>query len=457
MKCCAVFSFCLALFPVAFCTADSKPNFIVIMTDDQGYQDVGCFGSPNIKTPHLDQMAVDGMKFTDFYSMAPICSASRAGLLTGCYPPRVGIVGAYFPHDTTGLHPDEITIAEILKTRGYVTACIGKWHLGHLRKFLPTNQGFDSFFGLPYSNDMDPVKTVKRDLDRAYIKNDMSRWNVPLMRHEAIIERPVHQPTLTRRYTEEAIKFIDDNNEKSFFLYLPHTMPHIPIFVSEDFRTDDPAQAYKRCIEEIDWSVGRVLEAVKRNGIDENTLIVFTSDNGPWLKLKPPYFGGSARPLRAGKFTTYEGGMRVPAIARWSGRIPAGSNCDQVAGTFDLLPTFAGLAGASLPANKIDGLDIWPLMSGRSKVSPHEGFYYFQVGGRLQSMRKGKWKIRLPETAGQGVTENTTPAELYDLSTDVGEQHNVGSEHQSLVANLVKQAQAFEDSLKSEARPEGRL
>ena len=433
-----------------------KPNFVVIFTDDQGYQDVGCFGSPNIKTPNLDTMASEGMKFTDFYAMAPICSASRAGLLTGCYPPRVGTVGVYFPRHRVGLNPNEQTIAEVLKPQGYVSGCIGKWHLGHHKEFLPTSQGFDYYFGVPYSNDMDPVKKPgKRDLDAAFVNNDISRWNVPLMRNEEIIERPLYQPTLTKRYTEEAVKFIEEHREQPFFLYLPHTMPHIPIFVSEDFHTDDPKLAYQRCIEEIDHSIGQVLRALKDNGLDGKTLVVFTTDNGPWLKLKQPHHGGSAGPLRAGKFTTFEGGMRVPTIVRWPGKVPAGSSCQQVAATFDLLPTFASIAGAELPSHKIDGKNIWPLMSGESETSPHDAFYYFRGGGKLQAMRKGTWKLHM-NVKGKGENRRVT-TQLFNLAEDVGEQTDIADSHPQLVQDLVAQATAFESSLRAEARPEGKL
>lgn len=437
---------------------DDKPNFVVIFTDDQGYQDVGCFGSPNIKTPHLDQLAQDGMRFTDFYAMAPICSASRAGLLTGCYPPRVGTVGVYFPRDQVGLNPDEVTIAEVLKPQGYATACTGKWHLGHHEKFLPSNQGFDLYFGVPYSNDMDPVKKPgKRDLDQAYVNNDISRWNVPLMRNNDIVERPAYQPTLTKRYTEEAIKFIGEHKDQPFFLYMPHTMPHIPIFVSEDFHTDDPAKAYQKCIEEIDWSVGQVLKAIAENDLDDNTLIIFTTDNGPWLNLKPPHHGGSALPLRAGKFTTFEGGMRVPTIARWKGKIPAGTTCNQVAATFDLLPTFAGLAKAQLPGHKIDGKDIWPLLSGDSKSSPHEAFYYFRGGGKLQSVRRGNWKLHLGKTTGKGERQKTMSPQLYDLSVDISEGTDVAAANPTTVEEITAMAKAFDAQLRAEARSQGKL
>ena len=302
--------------------SDGKPNFVIIFTDDQGYQDVGCFGSPTIKTPNLDQMAAEGIKFIDFYVAASVCSPSRAALMTGCYPPRIGITKVLFPNDNIGLNPEEITIADVLKGKGYATACIGKWHLGHLPEFLPTSNGFDYYFGIPYSNDMDGVQGKNKSLDRAWRQKDYSPWNVPLMRGQYIIERPADQTALIERYTDEAVKFIGNNKNNPFFVYLAHTMPHIPLFVSDEFYVEDVKKAYKATIEQIDSSVARVLDAIKAAGVDKNTLVVFTSDNGPWLSKG--YFGGSALPLRDGKFSTYEGGMREPCIMRWPGRIPAG-------------------------------------------------------------------------------------------------------------------------------------
>lgn len=448
----------LLLVSCTFARGEQPPNFVVIFTDDQGYQDVGCFGSPNIKTPHLDRMAEQGVKFTDFYSMAPVCSASRAGLLTGCYPARVGTTGVYFPRHDRGLNPNEETIAEVLKPRGYTSACIGKWHLGHHEEFLPTSQGFDYYFGLPYSNDMDPVKTIpgKRDLDQAFAQNDIRRWNVPLMRNAEIIERPAKQWTLTKRYTEEAVRFIERSKDQPFFLYLPHTMPHIPIFVSDGFHTDDPTAAYQRCIEEIDWSVGQVLDALKSNGVDERTLVIFTTDNGPWLNLKQAHHGGSALPLRAGKFSTWEGGMRVPMIARWPGKIPAGTTCSQVAATFDLLPTFASLATAQLPKNKIDGHDIWPLLCSESDKSPHEAFFYYK-GNALKAVRSGRWKLHLKATKGRGKQAKELRRQLFDLVADIGETTNVIESHAEVATALAAIANEFAAELKAGARAEGKL
>jgi arylsulfatase A-like enzyme len=421
-----------------------KPNFIIIFTDDQGYQDVGCFGSPNINTPNLDRMADDGTKFTDFYSAASVCSPSRAALLTGCYPPRVSITKVLFPRDNIGLNPDEVTIADILKAQGYATACVGKWHLGHLPQFLPTSNGFDSYFGIPYSNDMDGVKGRNRNLDRAWQEKDYSPWNVPLMRDEKVIERPADQTTLIERYTQESVRFINENKDRPFFLYLPHTMPHVPLFVSDEFFVDDAHKAYKATIEQIDSSVGRVLEALKKAGVDKNTLVVFTSDNGPWLSKK--HHGGSALPLRDGKFTTYEGGMREPTIMRWPGKIPAGRVCREVCGTIDLLPTFAKLAEGEVPPDRmIDGKDIWPLMSGKPGAeSPHKAYFYYR-GNNLEAVRSGKWKLR-----------SRKKTELYDLQADISETNNVAAEHPGVVKRLNYVMKEFDRELKANVRPPGK-
>ena len=421
----------------------TKPNVVIIFTDDQGYRDVGCFGSPNITTPNLDRMAAEGMRFTDFYSAASICSPSRAALLTGCYPPRVGITKVLFPRDNIGLNPREVTIADLLKAQGYATACIGKWHLGHLPAFLPTSNGFDSYLGIPYSNDMDGVKGKNRNLDRAWEEVDYSPWNVPLMRNEEVIERPADQTKLIERYTREAVAFIREKKDAPFLLYLPHTMPHIPLFVSDRFYVGDPQKAYKATIEQIDWSVGEVLKALKEAEVDENTLVVFTSDNGPWLSKK--HHGGSALPLRDGKFSTYEGGMREPCIMRWPGRIPAGSECHEVAGTIDLLPTIAALTGGTLPKDRvIDGRDIRPLLAGTPGAkSPHEAYYYYR-GKRLEAIRSGDWKlIRKKET------------ELYNLAEDISEKNSVADEHPQIVQRLTAMMDTFDAELKSNARPHG--
>ncbi|KPK43606.1 MAG: hypothetical protein AMK72_13065 [Planctomycetes bacterium SM23_25] len=398
-------------------TATERPNFVVIFTDDQGYQDVGCFGAPKIKTPHLDRMAAEGMKFTDFYVAASVCSPSRAALLTGCYPTRTGVTRVLFPRDNTGLKPGMKTIAEVLKTRGYATACIGKWHLGHTPPHLPTFHGFDYYFGIPYSNDMRPT---------------------PVMRNTETVEEPANQATLTQRYTEEAVKFVRANRDKPFFLYLPHTMPHVPLFVSETFKDKSAGGLYGDVIEEIDWSTGEILKTLKGLGLDSKTLVVYTSDNGPWLSKKA--HGGCALPLRDGKFSTYEGGFREPCIMRWPGTIPAAAVCSETALTMDLLPTFAKLAGADLPAGyALNGKDISALMTRPGAKTPHDAFFYYR-GTTLDAVRSGQWKAILYAKGADG--RPGKPHELYDLKADIGEATDVASANPDVVARLAALAEA---------------
>ncbi|MAG55605.1 MAG: hypothetical protein CMJ83_04870 [Planctomycetes bacterium] len=418
-------------------TAAQSPNLVLIFTDDQGYQDIGCFGSPKIKTPHLDRMAAEGRRFTNFYSAAPVCSASRAALLTGSYCDRVGVTGVFFPNRRRqGLNPKEETVAEILRTAGYATACVGKWHLGDEPEFLPTRQGFDSYYGIPYSNDM----RIRRN----------GKSGPPLMRNEEIIEHPAVQSTLTRRYTAEAVKFIESNRQRPFFLYLPHTMPHVPLFATDEFRGKSARGLYGDVIEEIDWSVGQILETLKKLGLDKRTLVVFTSDNGPWLTKKQN--GGSALPLRDGKFTTYEGGMRVPCIMRWPSTVPAGTACEEVAATIDVLPTFAALAGARRKAeHKIDGRSIVPLLKGVSGAkSPHNAYFY-----RMGAVRSGQWKLML----GGRSTVKAQPAgpfpALYDLASDIAETTNVAAEHPEIVARLTRLIEDHRADIRQNKRPVG--
>jgi arylsulfatase A-like enzyme len=413
------------------------PNLIIIFTDDQGYNDLGCFGSPLIKTPNIDQMAREGMNFTDFYVAAPVCTPSRAALMTGCYPQRVGLASPQLvltPQSTIGINPKETTIAELLRGRGYATACIGKWHLGHLPPFLPTRHGFDSYFGIPYSNDMRPPS---------------------LMRNEEVIEQHAIQETLTERYTDEALRFIRANGRQPFFLYLAHTMPHTPLHVSERFKGKSARGLYGDVIECIDWSTGQILDALKTLNIDKDTLVVFTSDNGPWLVMGEN--GGSATPLRAGKGTTYEGGMRVPCVMRWTGRIPASTVCSEVATTLDLLPTFAALAGIEPPTDRIiDGKDISRLMFGvPGATSPHEAFFYYFMD-HLQAVRSGRWKLMFERTRHMEVPFNRVtsgsdmervPEALYDLETDISEQHNVIADHPDVAERLRALADKMRDDL----------
>ncbi len=415
------------------------PNFIVIFVDDMGYGDIGCFGSQVNRTPRLDRMAAEGMRLTDFYVTCSVCTPSRASLMTGCYPRRVNMhqdernLCVLFPGARKGLNPQEVTIAEVLKSRGYATACIGKWHLGDHPDFLPTSQGFDYYFGIPYSNDMHrkPIP-------------------LPLMRNQTVIEAPVDQDTITRRYTEETIKFIQANRQKPFFVYLPHTMVHVPLHPGEAFRGKSANKLYGDAVEEIDWSTGEILDTLERLGIDEKTLVLFTSDNGATRR-------GSNGPLRGGKGRTDEGGMREPCVVRWPGKIPAAASCAEVTSTIDLLPTFAKLAGAELPAGRIiDGRDIWPLLAGRPGAkSPHEAFYYYQMD-QLQAVRSGKWKLFVEMESKKrnwGKPEGKTPLKLFDLSTDVHEDQDLKDRHPQLVKRLLALAEKARHDLGDVGRP----
>ena len=386
----------------ALCEA-APPNLVLIFIDDMGYGDIGPYGSTLNRTPNLDRMAAEGLKMTSFYA-APVCSASRAQLLTGCYAPRVSVPGVFFPAGPKGLHPDERTVAEYLRELGYATTCIGKWHLGDQPAFLPTRQGFDHYFGIPYSNDMQ-----RNSLDDG-------RRVVPLLRDDRVAEllEDEGQRRVTREYTAEAVKFIDEHTDKPFFLYLPHTAMHVPLFPHQDFVGKSQNGTYGDWVEEVDWSVGQVLDALRRNRLEKNTLVLFTSDNGPWASRGKD--GGVAGPLRGSKGCTLEGGVREPTIAWWPGQIAAGSTCDAVAGTIDVLPTFVSLADGKISDDvKIDGRDITPLLLGQSTESPHEAWYYYQ-GTRLQAVRSGPWKLAIaPQSLGMGIKEK--PADLTAAGT----------------------------------------
>jgi arylsulfatase A-like enzyme len=379
--------------------------------------------------------------------------------MTGCYPKRVGLHNSVLrPQSNTGINPKEVTLAELLKTRGYATACIGKWHLGHRKPFLPTNNGFDYYYGVPYSNDMStPNKAGKR--------------GVPLMRNEEIIEHPTDQAALTERYTEEALKFIKEHKDGPFFLYLPHTMPHLPLHVSKRFIKKSKAGRYGDVIECIDWSTGKILDMLRELKLDKNTIVVFTSDNGPWLKFKWRSNGtlvGSALPLRDGKGTTYEGGVREPCVMWAPGLIPAGTVCSEVATAMDLYPTFAAMAGASLPKDRvIDGKDIQQLMKGiQNAKTPHKAFFYYSSKGEPEAVRSGKWKYRLAKpdrkknrrgkSNGSG-TSNTAFAELYDLEKDISEKNNCADQHPEIAAQLKNMLEQFDKDLTRNARPVGRI
>ncbi len=348
-----------ALSSVGF-AAEAPPNVIVIYADDLGYGDLGCFGHPTIKTPHLDQMAAEGMKFTQFYSAAEVCTPSRAALLTGRLPIRSGMCSdkrrVLFPESGGGIPQGEITLAEALKERGYKTACVGKWHLGHLKQFLPTSNGFDEYFGIPYSNDMDRVAEAPKGRE-IFGEPKIEYWNVPLMRNADIIQRPADQRTITRRYTGEAVDFIERHRDQPFFLYFAHTMPHVPLFRSKEFENKSLRGLFGDVVEELDWSVGQVLETLRKHQLDKNTIVFFSSDNGPWLIFNEQ--GGSAGLLREGKGSTWEGGMREPTIAWWPGKIPAGSVTAELGSTMDIYTTAILLAGGVVPSDRVvDGLDL---------------------------------------------------------------------------------------------------
>jgi arylsulfatase A-like enzyme len=420
-----------------------RPNVVIILADDLGYGDLGCYGHPTIRTPHLDRMARGGLRFTSFYVAAPVCTPSRAALLTGRYALRSGMCHdtrrVLFPDSSGGLPNSEVTLASLLRALGYATACIGKWHLGHLPEYLPARHGFDLFFGIPYSNDMDRLPDVKFKREM-YANPDVKWWNVPLMRNDKVIERPAEQHTLTRRYTEEAVAFIKANRERPFFLYLPHTMPHVPLFASKEFAGKSKRGLYGDVVEELDWSVGQVLEALRREGIEENTIVIFTSDNGPWLIMGLQ--GGSAGLLREGKGSTWEGGVRVPCIMAWPGQIPPASTNADIVATLDLLPTLTKLAGGKPPADRtLDGHDIAPVLFGKGR-SPREAMFFYRDTS-LFALRKGPWKLHLVTQDGYGgkPVKHDRPL-LFHLDRDPSEKYDIASDHPEVVADLMKERAA---------------
>jgi len=440
--------FVLSPFVVTAKSSDAdQPNFVVIFCDDLGYGDLRSFGNPTIKTPHLDRMAQEGQKWTQFYSADPVCTPSRAGLLTGRYPIRNGMTsakrGVFFPDSSLGLPADEITIAEVLKQRDYATAAVGKWHLGHHPQYLPTAQGFDSYYGIPYSNDMARIKgapNYRHGTDDPDYYADTNDFDVPLMENEHIIEQPADQNTITKRYTERAVAFIEAHQKKPFFLYLAHSMPHIPLFVSKDFRGQSQRGLYGDVIEEIDWSVGQVLDTLRRLDLDKNTIVVFSSDNGPWLAFKT--HGGSSGPLRAGKGTTFEGGQRVPTIFWGPGHLPPGV-VDSLGSTIDLLETFASLSGTSAPTDrKMDGHDLSPALLGQGKSSRDEFFYWTK--GELHAVRSGPWKLHVVqrEPINYGKEAPMDHPELYHLEKDISEAYDVSATHPAIVAELARRLEA---------------
>ena len=433
------------------CTSEAEknrlPNIVIIFTDDQGYQDLSCYGAPKINTPHIDQLANDGIKFTNFYVAQAVCSASRAALLTGCYPNRIGIHGAYMPNVGKGLNPTEETIAEILKPLGYATAIYGKWHLGSEPELLPTRQGFDEYFGIPYSNDMWPY--------HPWQGSAFNFPDLPLLENEKIIDTLHDQSQITKWYTEKAVSFIDKNKDQPFFLYLPHSMPHVPLFASENFKGKSEAGLYGDVIEEIDWSTGEIIKTLQNNGLQENTLFIFTSDNGPWLSYGT--HSGAALPLREGKGTALEGGVRVPCIMSWPSKIKKGQIIEKPAMTIDLLPTIAQITKAKLPVQEIDGKDMSSLLFNSEHAKPHHKAYYFyyhqnELHGILSG--DGRWKMYLPHRyrsldGKQGTTDGIPidyiykdmGHELYNLELDISEKNNVADAYPEVIKELMLEAE----------------
>jgi len=415
-----------------------KPNVVVIFIDDEGYGDVGSYGATGFKTPNIDHMASQGMRFTNYYAAQPVCTASRAGILTGCYPNRIGFFGALSPKDTTGMNASELTIAEMFKEQDYATACYGKWHLGSQKEFLPLQHGFDEYVGLPYSNDMWPHSDATGEkLNKG--PGRASYPELPLIVGNEISETITSlkdQEKLTTLYTEKAVDFINRNAENPFFLYVPHTMGHIPLGVSDKFRGKSEQGLYGDVMMEIDWSVGQISEALEKNNLTDNTIFIFTSDNGPWLNYGN--HAGSAGGLREGKLTSWEGGQRVPFIIRWPGHTPEGTVCNKLACAIDLLPTLASITNGKLSDNKIDGVDITSLWKGDFESTPRETILYYLGKNNLNGVRKGHWKLVLPHTfksynAKPGNDGHRKPRpkttvekpELYNMRRDPGERFNV--------------------------------
>ena len=434
----------------------NRPNLVIIFADDQGYGDLSCFGSTEIKTPNIDRIAKEGRKFTSFMVASPVCTPSRAALLTGCYPKRVGMhQHVLFPSSNKGLNPEEYTIADHFKSIGYATACFGKWHLGHHKEVLPTSNGFDTYFGIPYSNDMnhpDNKGKPKGGADGMDIlwndpESTLTKWKTPLFEDEKIVELPVDQRTVTRRYTQKSIDFIKTNKDKPFFIYLPHSMPHIPLYVPDEIRDPNPQNAYINTIEHIDSEVGRLLDALDELNLTESTYIIYTTDNGPWLSFR--HHGGSAGALRDGKGTTFEGGQRVPCVMRGPG-IPADTVCDELMGTIDLLPTFASITGKPLPkGNKIDGIDASSLLTGKGKSKRNE-FIHYTSRGEVEGIRQGRWKLLIKKKRGKG--QGRREILLFDLSEDLGETNNLATKNPEMVGKLEQRMLLLDSEIQKNAR-----
>ena len=460
-------------------TQNTPPNIVIVFTDDQGYQDLSSFGSPNIKTPHLDQMAKEGLKLTNFYAAQAVCSASRAALLTGCYPNRIGISGALFPHHKIGINPQETTLAEMLKAQGYKTGIFGKWHLGHHPTFLPNNHGFDEFMGIPYSNDMWPV-----DYDGKQVASDhplaKSYPQLPFFENFEVVKeiRSLEdQGQLTTELTEAAVDFIDRNKDNTFFLYIPHPMPHTPIAVSDKFKGKSEQGLYGDVIMEIDWSVGQIMNKLKEHQLNENTLFIFTSDNGPWLNFGN--HAGSALPLREGKGTAWEGGQREPCVVYYPKKIKGGRVIDTPMMAIDILPTIAEITGADLPEKKIDGKSAWEVWTGKTDQTQHEAFFFYYKSNELHGVRYQDWKLYFPHTYrtlnGRVGGKDGYPVkyemnalesiELYNLKEDIGESKDVAAQYPEIVDKIKLLADEMRSKLGdklfkiegSENRPVGRI
>lgn len=428
----------------------AQPNVVLIFVDDMGYADLGSYGAVDYATPHLDKLADEGVRFTSFYVSQPVCSASRASLLTGAYANRIGIHSALGPRANHGIHEDELTLAELFKSKGYATTIYGKWHLGHHDEFLPTRHGFGDFYGIPYSNDMWPH----------HPQNPEAWGDLPTMEGEKVVGYNTDQSRFTTDFTDRAVTFIENQaaQGRPFFVYLAHPMPHVPLAVSEERRGQSGAGLYGDVITEIDWSVGQVLEAVRSAGVDEETLVMFASDNGPWLSYGN--HGGSAGPLREGKGTVFEGGVRVPFIARWPGAIPGGLETSAPAMTIDVLPTMAELIDAELPEHPIDGRSIWSLMTGEETISQQEAYYFYNRRNQLEAMRSGKWKLHFPHPyqtmEGREPGKDGIPGRydrsveiglaLYDLESDVSESRNLADRYPDVVDSL----SAMADEMRAE-------
>ena len=434
---------CTILIALAFLSAckydtfvDSKPNIIIFFTDDQGYGDLGCYGADKIKTPHIDQLAKEGIRFTDFYSVASVCTPSRAALMTGMYPKQVGLHEAVlFPYSKNGLAPKEITLPELLKPLGYSTGCIGKWHLGHQEEFMPNNQGFDYFYGVPYSNDMD---------ERFYKHNNFQSPPLPLFKNKKQIDQGPDQKHLTKMWTKASVDFINTNSDNPFFLYIPHNMPHLPWHASDQFRDSSEHGLYGDIIQELDWSMGEIQKALKENHIEENTIIVFTSDNGPVTRFKN---GGSAGPLRGSKATTWEGGMRVPGIISWPAKISPGKVCLQPVSTMDLLPTFVAIAGGKVSKNiHRHSRDISQILFRPNNIIDADfELLYYGWNGELEAIRSGDWKLHIAKSIGWVKENGKFPISLYNLKDDIGESKNVAGKYPKVVEQLQSTMKLLDD------------